>query len=89
MRDNGVGFTRGIAVAFAIILLLAAAPAAAYVGPGAGLSAIGTLVALVVAVFLAILGFVWYPAKRILGKSKATDAVRDGVRSERRPPTRG
>ncbi len=89
MRDNEFGLTRGIAAAFAIILLLAAAPAAAYVGPGAGLSAIGTLVALVVAVLLAILGFVWYPVKRIFGKPKAADAVRDGVRSERRPPTPG
>lgn len=88
MRDNGVGYTRGIAAAFAVIFSLAAPPAAAYVGPGAGLSAIGTLVALVVAVFLAILGFVWYPVKRILGKPKATDATRDGI-SSGRPPTRG
>lgn len=38
----------------------------AYVGPGAGLSAIGTLFALVSAVFLGIVGFVWYPVKRLL-----------------------
>ncbi len=44
--------------------------ALAYVGPGAGLSAIGTLVALVGAVLLAIVGFVWYPVKRLLKKRK-------------------
>jgi hypothetical protein len=38
----------------------------AYVGPGAGLSAIGTLVALLGAVLLAIVGFLWYPLKRLL-----------------------
>lgn len=47
----------------------------AYVGPGAGLSAIGTLLAVVGAVLLAIVGFVWYPVKRLLkGRSKAKTA---------------
>ena len=46
--------------------------ALAYIGPGAGLSAIGTLIALVGAVLLAIVGFVWYPVKRLLkGRKKA------------------
>ncbi len=46
--------------------------AQAYIGPGAGLSAIGTLVGVVGAVLLAIVGFVWYPVKRMLkGRKKA------------------
>ena len=40
--------------------------ALAYVGPGAGLSAIGTVVAVIGAVLLLIVGFVWYPMKRAL-----------------------
>ena len=40
--------------------------ALAYIGPGAGLSAIGTLLGLVGAILLAIVGFVWYPVKRLL-----------------------
>jgi hypothetical protein len=40
--------------------------AAAYVGPGAGLSALGSLLALIAAVLVAIAGFVWYPVKRLL-----------------------
>lgn len=48
--------------------------ALAYIGPGAGLSAIGTLVALVGAVLLAIVGFVWYPVKRLLKGRKKTSA---------------
>ena len=35
----------------------------AYIGPGAGLSAIGSLLALIAAVFVAIFGFLWYPIK--------------------------
>lgn len=51
-------------------LLAFSGPALAYVGPGAGLGALGTLVALVGAVLLAIVGFVWYPVKRMLKKRK-------------------
>ena len=40
--------------------------ALAYVGPGAGLTAIGTVLALLAAVGLALVGFVWYPVKRLL-----------------------
>ncbi len=40
--------------------------ALAYIGPGAGLSVIGTLVAVIGAIFLLIVGFVWYPIKRVL-----------------------
>jgi len=44
----------------------------AYMGPGAGLTAIGSLLAIVGVVFLAILGFLWYPIKRMFaGRSKA------------------
>lgn len=38
----------------------------AYVGPGAGLSAIGAFLALVGGIFIAIFGFVWYPMKRLV-----------------------
>ena len=40
--------------------------AAAYIGPGLGMSAIGSFLALIGAVFLGIVGFVWYPIKRLL-----------------------
>ena len=40
----------------------------AYIGPGAGISAIGTVVAFIGAILLAIVGFVWYPVKRLLAK---------------------
>jgi len=49
-------------------LLLLGDNAAAYIGPGASISAIGTVIALLGAVLLGIVGFVWYPIKRLLAK---------------------
>ncbi len=50
---------------FGSLLILIATEAHAYVGPGAGLSAIGALIGLLAAIGFAIVGFVWYPIKRI------------------------
>jgi len=56
-----------------LIVLLAPTVAYAYIGPGAGLTAIGTLIALVGAVVLAIIGLVWFPIKRMM-RARATRA---------------
>ena len=47
----------------ALVSLAGPSLAHAYIGPGAGLSAIGSLLALIAAVFVAIFGFLWYPIK--------------------------
>jgi hypothetical protein len=50
--------------------------AMAYVGPGLGLGAIASAFSLIGAVFLGILGFLWYPVKRLLKlfrKAKTSD----------------
>jgi hypothetical protein len=53
--------------AAAAFALASGVPSAAhaYFGPGAGITAIGTVIALIGAVFLAIVGFIWYPIKRL------------------------
>ena len=51
----------------------------AYVGPGLGLGAIGAIVGIIVAGFLAIVGIIWYPLKRMLRKLKAAKAVTSDV----------
>lgn len=56
-----------------LCLLLSSPSAFAYVGPGAGLTAIGSAVALVAAIVVAIIGFLWYPLKRILKRNKSDD----------------
>ena len=50
--------------------LLVPAFAFAYIGPGTGLSAIGSLLALLATVMVVIFGFVWYPLKRVMRKRK-------------------
>ena len=63
---------------------LAPAAAHAYIGPGAGISAIGSLLALIAAVLLAIVGFVWYPVKRLMKnrrKARKKAAEKDGAAS--------
>ncbi|MFC1997551.1 hypothetical protein ACFLXI_08110, partial [Chloroflexota bacterium] len=42
----------------------------AYIGPGSGLSAIGAFLACLAGIVVTILGFLWYPIKRLLGKEK-------------------
>lgn len=49
----------------------------AYVGPGAGLSAIGAFLALVGAILLAVLGFFWYPIKRLFSRRRLANAPND------------
>lgn len=44
--------------------------ALAYLGPGTGLSAIGSFLAVLVGIIVAFLGFLWYPIKRLFGKKK-------------------
>jgi hypothetical protein len=55
-------------VLVAALLVTQAGTALAYIGPGAGITAIGTAIALVGAIVLAIVGFVWYPIKRLRAK---------------------
>lgn len=59
-----------IYILFAILILIMPEHALAYIGPGAGVTAIGTVIALLGAVLLAIVGFIWYPLKRFLSKRK-------------------
>lgn len=51
-------------------LCLAPMQALAYIGPGAGLTAFGTVIAVICAIALGIAGFLWYPIKRFLAKRK-------------------
>jgi Flp pilus assembly protein TadB len=62
----------GKSVALVAFLLAAfsAAPALAYVGPGAGLTALGSLVAVIAVAVLAVIGFLWYPLKRVMRRRK-------------------
>jgi len=52
------------------IFALIPSAAYAYVGPGSGITVIGAALALVGGVILAIVGFIWYPVKRLVRRLK-------------------
>jgi len=66
-------------VASTLTLLLLALPgsAAAYVGPGVGLTVIGAALAFIGAILLGIFGFVWYPLKRLV-RALSGKSAREG-----------
>lgn len=53
-----------------VLTTVSSGEAFSYIGPGAGISAIGTVIALAGAILLAIVGFVWYPIKRLRAKNR-------------------
>jgi len=67
-----------LTVLLLVVCLVFGAPqnAEAYIGPGAGISAIGTVIALVGVLLLAIVGFVWYPTKRLFSMIKNKNKVK-------------
>lgn len=71
----------GYALAIAAFALsLYSAGAYAYVGPGLGLGVLGSLFGAITAFFLAIVGLIWYPFKRLFRKIKSK-------RSQAKPST--
>ena len=60
----------GAVLALALLCVLVPLDAQAYVGPGAGITAIGSLLALIAGVLFAIVGFVWFPIKRMRRRRK-------------------
>lgn len=69
----------------ALVTVGATASAQAYVGPGAGLSLLGALWALLVAI-LAAVGFIFaWPIRKWLRKRKARHAASAGENSEKQP----
>ncbi|MGG7567370.1 hypothetical protein ACQ5SO_14560 [Rhodovulum sp. DZ06] len=55
----------------ALPLILAAAPAAAYIGPGAGAGTIAVVLGILASVVMAFFAILYYPIKRMLKKKKA------------------
>ena len=55
------------------IVLLAAMPVEAYVGPGLGAGTLGVVLGLLGSILIAIFAFFWYPIKRIFKKWTTSD----------------
>jgi hypothetical protein len=70
-----------------LLVLSLTAPAYAYIGPGAGLSAIGSVLSFIGVIFLLLAGYVWYPIKRLIkgrgGKPEPLDTMAEAKPEER------
>ena len=53
-----------------IIFCLIATSSFAYLGPGVGGSVIAATIGIIVAIFAALFGLIWFPVKRLLKKRK-------------------
>lgn len=51
-----------------IIFLLITSPSFAYLGPGVGGGVIAATIGIIVAIFAALFGLIWFPFKRLLKK---------------------
>lgn len=61
-----------------IFIGLSPQPAQAYIGPGTGMSAVGVFLAVLMGFIFAVIGFVWYPAKRLLHACRKRFAAEKG-----------
>jgi len=68
----------------ALAILLFAQPAAAYIGPGAGITMLGALWGVLVAILLALAAVLFWPIRALLRRRRKAAAS-----SERSPQTTG
>ena len=61
---------RRIGLALSIGFALLTLPAQAYVGPGMGLGAIFSAVAVLACMFIGLIGLIYFPIKRLINKLK-------------------
>lgn len=70
-----------------LLVLSLTAPAFAYIGPGAGLSAIGSVLSFLGVIFLLLAGYIWYPIKRLIksirGSKPELDSLTEAEQSEK------
>lgn len=66
---------RSAPLAVLLALALPAAPAAAYIGPGAGITMLGALWGVLVALLLAVGAVLYWPIKALLRRRRRADAA--------------
>jgi len=57
-------------ISILFIFCLFATPSFAYLGPGIGGGIIAATIGIIVAIFAALFGLIWFPVKRLLKKRK-------------------
>ena len=61
-----------------LMLLILTSPAVAYVGPGAGISVLGSLLGILATIFVAIAAIIFWPVRKYIKRRKARLASRAG-----------
>lgn len=72
LRDSKMSKHTIASVPLALLALLLAVPAQAYIGPGLGAGTVGVILGLVGSVLIAVFAFFWYPIKRTVKKWTAS-----------------
>ena len=54
-----------------LLLALSTSPAAAYIGPGAGISVLGSLLGILATIFVAIGAILFWPIRKMMKRRKA------------------
>ena len=73
IRMQGFAVNRSTTGLIVVLCIAVPATAQAYIGPGAGIGAIGTVLAVIGAVLMMIVGFLWYPIKRLINRNKRAE----------------
>lgn len=55
---------------FASLFFIFSSPAHAYIGPGLGAGALATVLGVLLAVLMLVVGIIWYPLKRLIRSLK-------------------
>jgi hypothetical protein len=58
-----------------MILLCLTEPALAYIGPGASVGVLATVMGILVAISLALFALLWYPIKRLLRRNSKPNKI--------------
>lgn len=66
----------------ALALLLFAGGTFAYVGPGAGISVLGSLLGILATILLAIVAIVMWPIRKLMKRRKAAAAIAETAEAE-------
>jgi ABC-type antimicrobial peptide transport system permease subunit len=69
---------------FIIFLVLIKNNAYAYIGPGMTGGAIAATIGIIVAIFAALFGLIWFPVKRLLKKKKVSSFKNDNLDNEKK-----
>lgn len=60
----------GVVIFWLALALLPVTPAQAYIGPGVGAGTLAIVFGIISSIFLAFVGIVWYPIKRLVRRRK-------------------